>query len=98
METRRGYRVCSTIVNSCHGNDDEIWSTSCLIMQHKPDIVQLSFIEAQKSHDSINEGLSLTTEGPMSHFRQNLSLIYILPIPVIPLVALRSYTNLHTFV
>ena len=37
---------------------------SCLIMQHKPYIVELSFMETQKSHDSINEGPSLTTEGP----------------------------------
>ena len=27
-------------------------------------IVELSFVEIQKSHDSINEGPSLTTEGP----------------------------------
>ena len=84
METRPG---CS-----CPGNDDEAWSTSCLIMQHKAYIVELSFIETQKSHDSINEGPSLTTEGPpqtnvvhvpMSHLGQNLSLIssYMLPIP-----------------
>ena len=37
---------------------------SCLIMQHKPYIVELSFMETQKSHDSTNEGQSLTTEGP----------------------------------
>ena len=72
-------------------------------------IVELSFMETQKSHDSINEEPSLTTEGPpqanvvhvpMSHLGQNLSLIssFILPIPVICLVALHSYTNLHTFV
>ena len=24
------------IVTSCHGNDDEMWSTSCLIIQYKP--------------------------------------------------------------
>ena len=30
------------IVTSCHGNDDEMWSTSCLIMQHKPYIVEQS--------------------------------------------------------
>ena len=68
------------IVTSCHGNDDEAWSTSCLIMQHKPYIVELSFMGTQKSHDSINEGPSLTTEGPpqtnvvhvpMSHLGQN---------------------------
>ena len=71
----------------------------------------LSFMEIQKSYDSINEGLSLTMEGPpktnvvhvpMSHLRQIVSLIsisnYILLIPVICLVALHSYTNLHTFV
>ncbi len=28
------------IVTSCHGNDDEMWSTSCLVMQHKPYIVE----------------------------------------------------------
>ena len=28
------------IVTSCHGNNDEMWSTSCLIMQHKPYIVE----------------------------------------------------------
>ena len=52
------------IVTSCHGNDDEMWSTSCLIMQHKPYIVELSFMETQESNDSINEGPSITMEGP----------------------------------
>ena len=52
------------IVSSCHGNDDEMWSTSCLIMQHKPYIVELSFMETQESNDSINEGPSITMEGP----------------------------------
>ena len=83
METRPGCRVHAIIVTSCHGNDDETWSTSCLIMQHKPYIVELSFMETQKSHDSINEGPSLTTEGPPQtnvvhvqyHLGQNLSLI-----------------------
>ena len=69
-----------------------VWSY--LIMQHKSYIIELSFMKTQKSHDSINEGPSLTTEGPpqtnvvyvpMSHLGQNLGLIsnYILPIPVI---------------
>ena len=53
MNYGKGYRDCikrngdktqmqSTryIVTSCHGNDDEMWSTSCLIMQHKPYIVE----------------------------------------------------------
>ena len=40
METRPGCRVHAIIVTSCHGNDDEAWSTSCLIMQHKPYIVE----------------------------------------------------------
>ena len=52
------------IVTSCHGNDDEIWSTSCLIIQHKPYTVELSFMETQESNDSINEGPSITMEGP----------------------------------
>ena len=60
------------IVTSCHGNDDEMWSTSCLIMQHKPYIVEqhkpyiveLSFMETQESNDPINEGPSITMEGP----------------------------------
>ena len=52
------------IVTSCHGNDDEMWSTSCLIMQHKPYIVELSFMETQESNDSINEGPLITMEGP----------------------------------
>ncbi len=52
------------IVTSCHGNDDEMWSTSCLIMQHKPYVVELSFMETQESNDSINEGPSITMEGP----------------------------------
>ena len=52
-------------VTSCHGNDDEMWSTSgCLIMQHKPYIVELSFMETQESNDSIHEGPSITMEGP----------------------------------
>ena len=89
METRPGCRIHAIIVTSCHGNDDEAWSTSCLIMQHKPYIVELSFMETQKSHDSINEGPSLTTEPvtegppqtnvvhvPMSHLGQILSLIF----------------------
>ena len=58
------YTVHAIIVTSCHENNDEAWSTSCLVMQHKPYIVELSFMETQKSHDSINEGPSLTTEGP----------------------------------
>ena len=50
------------------------------IIVTKPCIVELSFMETQKSHDSINEGPSLTTEGPtqtnvvhvpMSHLGQN---------------------------
>ena len=53
LNFRKGYRDCikrygdkawmqSTryIVTSCHGNDDEMWSTSCLIIQHKPYIVE----------------------------------------------------------
>ena len=64
METRPGCRVHAIIVTSCHGNNDEAWSTSCLIMTHKPYVVELSFMETQKSHDLINEGPSLTTEGP----------------------------------
>ena len=64
-------------------------------------------METQKSRDWINEGVSLTTEGPpqtndvvrvpVSHLGQNLSQIsnYIPPIPVICLVhvALHSYTK-----
>ena len=40
METRPGCRVHATIVTSCHRNDNEAWSTSCLIMQHKSYIVE----------------------------------------------------------
>ena len=40
METRPGCRVHAIIVTSCHGNDDEAWDTSCLIMQHKPYTVE----------------------------------------------------------
>ena len=53
LNFRKGYRDCikrygdkawmqSTryIVTSCHGNDDEMWSTSRLIIQHKPYIVE----------------------------------------------------------
>ena len=43
------------VVTSCDGNNDEMWSTSCRITQHKPYIVELSFMETQKSNDSINE-------------------------------------------
>ena len=77
MNYGKGYRDCikrngdktqmqSTcyIVTSCHGNNDEMWSTSCLIMQHKPYIVELRFSETQKSNDSINEGLSIAMDGP----------------------------------
>ena len=57
--------LCITCIShACHGNDDEMWSTSCLIMQHKPYIVELSFMETQESNDSINEGPSITMEGP----------------------------------
>ena len=81
---------------------------SCLIMQHKPYIVELTVVETQKSHDSINEVPSLTTKGPpqtnvvyvpMSrHIKDRIQEIsnYIPPIPVIYLVAWRFYTNLHT--
>ena len=51
------------IVTSCHGNNDVMWSTSCLIMQDKPYIVELRFSETQKSNDSINEGPSIATDG-----------------------------------
>ena len=76
------------IVTSCHGNDDEMWSTSCLIMQHKPYIVELSFMETPMRY---------LYHCMMSHVEtigQNLSLIsnYILPIPVICLIAWHSYT------
>ena len=77
LNFRKGYRDCTKrygdkawmqstryIVTSCHGNDDEMWSTSCLIMQHKPYIVELSFMETQESNDSINEGPWITMEGP----------------------------------
>ena len=57
------------IVSSCHGNDDEMWSTSCLIIQHKPYIVELSFMETQ---ESINEGPLITMEGP---FQTNVVLV-----------------------
>ena len=57
------------IVTSFHGNDDEMWSTSCLIIQHKPYIVELSFMETQ---ESINEGPSITMEGP---FQTNVVLV-----------------------
>ena len=60
------------IVTSGHGNDDKMWSTSCLIMQHKPYIVELSFMETQESNDSINEGSSITMEGP---FQTNAVLV-----------------------
>ena len=79
---RKGYRDCikrsgdkawmqSThyIVTSCHGNDDKMWSTSCLIIQHKPYIVDLSFMETQ---ESISEGPSITMEGP---FQTNVVLV-----------------------
>ena len=42
-------------------------------MQHKPYIVELSFMETQKSHDSINEGPSLTTEGLPQQLQQIVS-------------------------
>ena len=81
-------------------------------MQHKPYIVDLSFMETQKSHDSINEGPLLTTEGSpqtnvaydgtnvtfRTEFRSDFELYT--PYPCHPgyLVAWHSYTNLHTFV
>ena len=39
METRPVCTVHAIDVTSCHGNDDKAWSTSCLIMQYKPYIV-----------------------------------------------------------
>ena len=121
MNYGKGYRDCikrngdktqmqSTccIVTSCHGNNDEMWSTSCLIMQHKPYIVELRFSETQKSNDSINERPSIATDGPsqtnpvhvaymMSHVDNhwtefNLISNHILPISVICLLAWHSYT------
>ena len=63
MDYGKGYRDCikrngdktriqSTryIVTSCHGNDDKMWSTSCLIMQHKPYIVDQPPPHPFKSH------------------------------------------------
>jgi len=91
------------IVTSSHGNDDEMWSTSCLIIQHKPYIVELSFMETQ---ESVNEGPLITMDHSrpmwylyhcmMSHVEtigQKLSLISncILPIPVICLIAWHFY-------
>ena len=51
METRPGCRVNAiiVIVTSCHGNDDEAWSTSCLIMQHKPYTVNSLLTDAANS-------------------------------------------------
>ena len=82
LNFRKGYRDCikrsgdkawmqSTryIVTSCHVNDDKMWSTSCLIIQHKPYIVELGFMETQ---ESINEGPSITMEGP---FQTNVVLV-----------------------
>ena len=82
LNFRKGYRDCikrsgdkawmqSTryIVTSCHGNDDKMWSTSCLIIQHKPYIVELGFMETQ---ESTNEGPSITMEGP---FQTNVVLV-----------------------
>ena len=43
----------------CHSDAHVPW-----YKQHKPYIVELSFMETQKSHDAINEGPSLITEGP----------------------------------
>ena len=94
------------IVTCCHGNDDKMWSTLCLIIQHKPYIVELSFMETQ---ESIDEGPSITMEGPFqtnvvlvplhdvtcrnhrTEFKSDIKL-YILPIPVICLIAWHSYT------
>ena len=63
MNYGKGYRDCikrngdktrmeSTcyIVTSCHRNDDEMWSTSCLIMQHKPYIVEQPSPHSFKSY------------------------------------------------
>ena len=87
LNFRKGYRDCikrsgdkawmqSTryIVTSCHGNDDKMWSTSCLIIQHKPYIVELSFMETQ---ESINEGPSTINEGPTMEgpFQTNVVLV-----------------------
>ena len=96
------------IVTSCHGDNDEMWSTSCLIMQHKPYIVELRFLETQKLNDSINEEPSIATDGPsqtnavhvacmMSHVDNHQTEFksvsnHILPIPVIYLLAWHSYT------
>ena len=51
-------------VTSCDENNNEMWSTSCLITQHKPYIVELSFMETQKSNDSNQWVPSITMEGP----------------------------------
>ena len=93
------------IVTSCHGKDDEMWSTSCLIIQHKPYIVELSFMETQ---ESINEGLLIAMEGPFqtnvvlvplhdvtcrnhrTEFKSDIKLYT--PYPCICLIAWHSYT------
>ena len=74
MNYGKGYRDCikrngdktrmqSTcyIVTSCHGNNDEMWSTSCLIMQHKPILLS--------SHHYIPSIATITTQKYASmHF------------------------------
>ena len=69
MNYGKGYRDCikrnvdktrkqSTcyIVTSCHGNNDEMWSTSYLIMQHKPytEITNGSEVPKKMGHNYCN--------------------------------------------
>ena len=67
METRAGCRVHAIIVTSCHGNDDEAWSTSCLIMQQKPYIVEQSPMCPFKSYYHYTKVCKLHDVGVQSY-------------------------------
>ena len=70
METRPGYKVHTIIVTSCHGNDGEAWSISCLIIQHKPYIVS--------SHQRVSSKATITTQKYASwHRSAKLQDIYV---------------------
>ena len=112
METRPGCIVYAIIVTSCHRNSDEAWSTSCLIMQHKllycwaefhghTEITWLDQWRTITDHggttpDKCGTCTNVTFRTEFKYDFKWFKTLIILPIPVICLVALHSYTNLHT--
>ena len=110
METRPGCRVHDIIVTSCHGNNDEnmeyiprarLCNTSPILLRRFMK-TQNHMTQSMNDHRGTTPDQCGTCTNVTFTMEQNLSLfsnyMYILPIPVIYLVASHSYTNLRTFV